>query len=103
MSKTNEPYVGMYADQHGLTQAGRIILDAWVFGLLPEGEDAKGFSYSEIQNLMRKVESEWDKYGALPSRLPAELRERHARIYAEAMARARRLGWDPQLGDDEEV
>lgn len=102
MSKNNEIYVGMYADKHGLTQAGRVILDAWVFEILPEGEDGKGFLYSEIQNLMRKVEKEWDKYGALPSRLPPELQERHARIYAAATERARRLDWDPQLGDDEE-
>lgn len=102
MSKNDEIYVGMYADKHGLTQAGRVILDAWVFEILPEGEDGKGFLYSEIQNLMRKVEKEWDKYGALPSRLPPELQARHARIYAAATERARRLAWDPQLGDDEE-
>jgi hypothetical protein len=33
--------------------------------------------------------------------LPEELRERHQRIYAAAVARARELGWNPELGDDD--
>ena len=54
-----------------------------------------------MQNLMERVQNEWDKYGNLPSRLPPELRQRHADLYARAMQGARAKGWDPELGDDE--
>jgi hypothetical protein len=33
--------------------------------------------------------------------LPAELAERHGRIHDEAMKRARGMGWDAELGDDD--
>jgi len=42
-----------------------------------------------------------DKYGNLPSRLPPELLERHTALYKMAVERAREMGWDPELGDDE--
>lgn len=59
-------YAGIDAeDHHGMTMSGRIIRDAWVFGLLPE------------------------------------LAQRHARIHAQAVARARAMGWDAELGDDD--
>ncbi len=54
-----------------------------------------------MQNLMERVQNEWDKYGNLPSRLPPELRQRHVEIYGRAMNAARDKGWDPELGDDE--
>jgi hypothetical protein len=47
------------------------------------------------------VTTEWDKYGHLVSNLPPELRENHERIYAAAVARARKLGWNPELGDND--
>jgi hypothetical protein len=50
---------------------------------------------------MDRVDREWDQYGNLPSRLPDEMRQRHADLYARATARAREKGWDPELGDDE--
>jgi hypothetical protein len=34
-------YPGYHADTHGITQLGRVVLDAWVFGLLPEPKTAK--------------------------------------------------------------
>jgi hypothetical protein len=40
-------------------------------------------------------------YGLLASRLPPELRERHARIYAAAVVRAREEGWNPELDDED--
>jgi hypothetical protein len=43
----------------------------------------------------------WEPYGSLASRLPPELRERHARIYAAAIQRAREHGWNPELGDED--
>jgi hypothetical protein len=54
-----------------------------------------------MQALMDRVDKEWDQFGNLPSRLPPELAERHTRIYAEAIARARERGWDAELGEDE--
>ena len=50
---------------------------------------------------MERIQDEWDKHGNLPSRLPDELRQRHADIYARAMATARDRGWDPELGEDD--
>lgn len=98
MEKT---YPGLNNDKHGLTQLGRIVLDGWLFGLIPEAEDCAGWDISRMQGLMDRVQAEWDKYGNLPSRLPDDLRQRHAGFYAKAMAEARAKGWDPELGEDE--
>ncbi len=96
-----EEYVGFRNDKHGMTQLGRIVLDGWLFGLIPETEDCAGWDLGRMQILMEKVENEWDKYGSLPSRLPPELRQRHTEIYARATAIAREKGWNPELGDDD--
>lgn len=97
----SETYVGFNNDHHGITQLGRIVLDGWLFGFIPETEDCAGWDLGRMQILMNKVEQEWDKYANLPSRLPPELRQRHAEIYDKAMAQAREKGWDPELGEDE--
>ena len=96
-------YVGFNQDKHGLTQLGRVVLDAWVFGILPETEDCAGWSLGRMQELVGRVEAEWDRYGNLPSRLPPELAQRHREIYERATARAQTRGWDPELdvGADE--
>jgi hypothetical protein len=94
-------YPGFNNDKHGMTQLGRIVLDGWLFAFIPETEDCAGWSIGRMQNLMERVQNEWDKYGNLPSRLPPELRQRHADLYARAMQGARDKGWDPELGDDE--
>ncbi|MEJ5211920.1 MAG: hypothetical protein WHV61_10895 [Burkholderiales bacterium] len=94
-------YVGLNQDSHGLTQLGRIVVDAWVFGFLPETEDCAGWDLGRMQALMERVDAEWDKYGNLPSRLPPELRERHAALYARIMEEARRKGWNPELDEEE--
>lgn len=94
-------YVGFNQDHHGITQLGRIVLDGWVFGFIPETEDCAGWDLARMQVLMDKVQSEWDKYGNLPSRLPDDLRRRHVALYEKAMTLAKTKGWDPELGDDE--
>ena len=94
-------YAGFHQDKHGMTQLGRIVLDGWLFGLIPESEDCAGWDLGCMPMLMEKVQAEWDKYANLPSRLPMELRERHAEIYARALVQARDKGWDPELGEDE--
>ena len=60
-------------------------------------------SLDRIQALYDQVYSAWEPYGHLASRLPDELRERHARIYAEAVRQARAKGWDPELGEEEDA
>ncbi len=94
-------YPGLSRDSHGITQLGRIVLDARVFGFIPDAEECAGWNLGQMQILVERVNREWDKYGSLPSKLPPELRERHTRCYAEAIARAKERGWDAELGEDE--
>lgn len=94
-------YVGFHADKHGLTQLGRVVIDGWLFGFIPETEDCAGWELARMQILMDRVQGEWDKYGNLPSRLPEDLRLRHAALYERAMATARGKGWDPELDDED--
>ncbi len=95
-------YVGLEDDQYGgMTPTGNIIRDAWVFGLLPETETCAGWSLGRVQQLYDQVYAAWEPYGHMPSRLPPELRERHEAIHAEAIRRARELGWSAELYDDD--
>jgi len=94
-------YPGLHNDKHGLTQLGRIVLDGWLFGFIPETEDCTGWQLSRMQALMEQVQNEWDKFANLPSRLPPELLKRHGELYDVAIRRARARGWDPELGEDE--
>lgn len=100
MEKENK-YVGFSKDKHGMTQLGRIVLDGWLFGFIPETEDCAGWEMGRMQILMDRVQLEWDKYGNLPSRLPEELRKRHTELYDKAMNLARDKGWNPELGEDD--
>lgn len=105
MDKHNEQqqktYMGIHRDTDGLSPTGNIIRDAWVFGILPETETCEGWSLGRIETIYEKVFTAWEPYGNLASRLPPELRERHTRIYAAAIERAREQGWNPELGDDD--
>jgi len=84
-----------------MTPTGTIIRDAWVFGILPEGENCTGWSLDRIQMLYDQVTEAWAPYGHLASRLPPALRERHQAIYEAAIQRAKALGWSAELGDDD--
>lgn len=88
--------------QGGMSPIGKIIRDAWVFGLLDESETCEGWTIAGIDALKHKVNDEWDKYGCMVSRLPEELFERHQRIYDEAIKSAREAGWsgEAELEDD---
>ena len=101
MTNPKKTYAGFNHDKHGITTMGRVVLDAWVFGFLPETEDCAGWDLGRMQVLMEKVEAEWDKYMNLPSRLPPELQARHSALYKTAVEEARKKGWDPELGDDD--
>jgi hypothetical protein len=95
-------YPGLsHEDNFGITLVGRLIRDAWVFDLAPEGSDFAGKSPGEMQNLFEKVHLAWEPYGQLPSRLPPELAQRHARIHGEAIAKAKADGWSAELGEDD--
>ena len=99
---TAQHYVGIDQDKDGgLTNLGRIVRDAWVFGILPETETCSGWSSAEMQLLYEKVHAAWEPYAHLPSRLPDDLRERHTRLYSEAIAEAKKKGWVTDLGDDD--
>ncbi len=96
-------YPGLDEDRYGgMTPIGRIVRDAWLFGLLPETETCAGWSHGRLEELYDRVALAWEPYGHLASRLPPELRVRHERIYAEAIRRARELGWNAELGEDDE-
>jgi len=97
MSKTNG-YVGLKVDLaqgDGLTAIAKIVLDARLFGFIDDGETCKGWPGGKIQELYDRVAKAWEPYGNLPSQLPPELREKHARLYDPAIVSAKTGGWDP--------
>jgi hypothetical protein len=98
-----ERYVGIDKDIFGgMTPIGKIIRDAWVFGILPETETCEGWNLAGIDSLLQKVNAEWDKYGCLVSHLPEDLRERHQRIHDQAIAIAKAEGWSGNYETDDE-
>lgn len=102
---TNKPdtYVGINNEVNGgMTTIGKLIRDAWVFGVIPETETCEGWNYSGIDALLDKVNAEWDKYGCLVSHLPEELFERHQKIHGEALSKAREAGWQGEHETDDE-
>ena len=95
-------YAGLKNDENGgMTHFGQMVKDGWVFGLIPDTEDCTGWDSGQMQNLYDKICNEWEKYANLPSLLPDELKQRHAKIYEDAIKYARVNGWDPELGDDD--
>lgn len=101
-NKTDARYIGIDKDiDGGMTDTGKIIRDAWVFGIIDESETCEGWSPQGIEDLWRRVNQEWEKYGFRVGQLPAELRERFMRIQTEAVEKARRAGWNPELTDDD--
>lgn len=94
--KDSKNYVGIDNDVNGgMTETGKIIRDAWAFGLIPETETCEGWLAQGLEDLWRRVNEEWEKYGFLVKNLPPELQEKYLRIQNEAFARARAAGWDP--------
>ena len=100
--KNVKKYMGIDEDEFGgMTETGRIIRQAWAFGLIPESETCEGWLMAGVEDLWRKVNAEWEKYGFLVGNLPPEIRERFDRIEKEAIEKARAAGWDPELRDDD--
>ncbi|MCK5481051.1 MAG: hypothetical protein KAJ06_07890 [Gammaproteobacteria bacterium] len=91
-------YVGINNDVRGaMTTIGKIVRDAWVFELIPETETCEGWNQGQIDNLLDKVNTEWDKYGCMVSQLPETLLERHQRIHGKAIEEAKAAGWSGEL------
>lgn len=99
--KPNQPYIGIHDDLYGgMTDIGRIIRDAWAFGLIPETETCKGWLLPAIQELSDQTHARWQSHGFRVANLPPEIRERYLRIQNAALARARAAGWQPEDLDD---
>ncbi len=99
-----ERYVGVDNDFNGgMTPIGKIIRDAWVFGILEENETCENWNLSGIDALLQKVNAEWDKYGCMVSNLPEELAKRHYHIHNIAIEKAKQSGWSGEMetGDEE--
>ena len=104
MAKRPQTYVGIDKEiMGGMTPIGKIIRDAWVFGLIEETQTCEGWNGAGIDSLLDKVNNEWDKYGCLVSYLPPDLRKRHKRIHDKAIEDARASGWSGETETDDEV
>jgi len=102
MARTDK-YVGIHKEVNGgMTSIGKIICDAWVFGLIEESETCEGWNHAGIDALLDKTNKEWDKYGCMVSQLPAELFEKHQRIYGEAVKKAEAAGWSGEVETKDE-
>ena len=95
--KKVKKYVGIHNEVNGgMTDTGKIIRDAWLFGLIPENETCEGWLVQGLEDLWFKVNKEWEKYGLLVSNLPDELQQKFLRIQDEAFTRARAAGSVPE-------
>jgi len=102
MSRSDK-YVGIHNEVNGgMTTIGKIIRDAWVFGLIDESETCEGWNFAGVDALLDKVNAEWDKHGCLVSNLPAELFDKHQRIHNKAIEEARAAGWSGEAETDDE-
>ena len=98
-----DKYVGVHNDVNGgMTTIGKIIRDAWVFGIIEESETCEGWNFAGVDALLDKVNTEWDKYGCLASHLPPELFEKHQRIHDKAISDARAAGWCGEVETEDE-
>ena len=98
-----DKYVGINNEVNGgMTTIGKIIRDAWVFGIIEEAETCEGWTFAGIDALLDKVNIEWDKYGCLVSHLPKELFEKHQQIHGKAMKDAHAAGWCGEFETDDE-
>lgn len=87
-------YVGIDKDINGgMTDTGKVIRAAWVFGLIPEEETCEGWRPEGIQDLWRRVNDEWEKVGFLVGNLPEAQRTKFMEIHHRAQAQAESAGW----------
>ena len=102
MSKPDK-YVGVDKDVNGgMTTIGKLVRDAWVFGLIPDTETCEGWNFAGIDALLQKVNHEWDKYGCMVSHLPQDLFQRHQKIHDAAVKKALAAGWSGEQETEDE-
>lgn len=102
--KKDETYVGIDNDQFGgMTDIGRIIRDAWAFGLIPDTETCKGWQVQGIEKLWEKVQQSWGDYGFSVRNFPDDVRERYLAIHEAAINKAKTLGWNPDLDLENDI
>jgi hypothetical protein len=98
-----DKYVGIDNDLNGgMTTIGKLIRDAWVFGLIPETETCENWNFAGIDGLLDKVNAQWDKYGCLVSQLPEELFKKHQQIHNHAIQKAKQAGWSGEQETEDE-
>ena len=102
--RTAKRYVGIDKDiDGGMTPSGRIIRDAWVFGLLDESETCEGWPIGAIEDLWMKVNQEWEKYGFLVNNLPDDLRDQIEPLHAIIRAMGMPLVIEPNVEADDVI
>lgn len=93
-------YPGLDNDEYGgMTPVGNTIRDAWVFGLLPEGETCSGWTLNALEALYKGVSENWERYEYDVKKMPDEMQQRHAQYHKAAIEKALKRGWNP----DEEL
>lgn len=99
---SGQKYAGIYNDKTGgLTPHGRVVMDAWVFEIIPVSETCEGWDASQMEELSGKVSAAWLQYENSPRNLPDDLRMRHAMLYEQARMRGESVSWDSNIdGDD---
>jgi len=89
-------YPGLDNDEYGgMTPVGNTIRDAWVFGLLPEGETCTGWTQNALETLYKGVSETWERYEYDVKKMPEEMQARHEQIHKTAIEKALKLGWNP--------
>ncbi len=95
-------YVGLHEDAYGgMTPTGLLVKDAWVFNILPESQDCKGWTREQLLALNEKVIAAWAPHGSMVSNLPPDVSARHTLIHDAAITKARALGWPPPMDDED--
>lgn len=96
-----DKYIGIQNERNGgMTAIGKVIRDAWVFGIIEETETCEGWAFSRIDALLDKVNKEWDRFGCQVTQLPPELFEKHQRVHGKAIDLARTVGWSGEVETD---
>jgi len=102
MRISKKPYVGIDKDTDGgMTVAGRVIHDAWAFGIIPETESCENWTTQRREGLWNQTHTVWKKYGHSVNQLPDDIRERYMRIQRAAFDDARKAGRDASLDDND--
>lgn len=99
----NKSYVGIDKDKYGgMSDIGKIIRDAWAFGLIPENETCAGWNAGRLEQLWQQVNNEWARFDFRVADLPSAIQEKYLRIQKQAVETAKQAGWDAEreLDDD---